>query len=86
MALVVMFSKLVDLYVFIIIIRALISWFEPNPYNPLYNFLIRITEPVMRPCRNLQFQLFGRGRFDFSAIIAIILLYFARNLIVSILI
>ena len=35
----------------IIIIRALISWVNPDPFNPIVRFLYRATEPVLRPIR-----------------------------------
>jgi len=45
--------KLLHLYSFIIIAAALISWIQPNPYNPIVQFLRRVTEPVLRPVRSL---------------------------------
>lgn len=48
-------AKLIDLgltlYMWIIIGRALISWVNPDPYNPIVRFLYRSTEPVMEPIR-----------------------------------
>jgi YggT family protein len=48
-------AKLVTLaleaYFWIIIARALLSWVNPDPYNPIVRFLHRITEPVLRPIR-----------------------------------
>jgi uncharacterized protein YggT (Ycf19 family) len=38
---------LLNLYMWLIVIRAIASWFSPDPYNPIYQFLIRITEPVL---------------------------------------
>jgi YggT family protein len=38
-------------YVWIIIIRALLSWVSPDPFNPIVRFLYRVTEPVLRPIR-----------------------------------
>jgi YggT family protein len=38
-------------YVWIIIIRALLSWVSPDPFNPIVRFLYRATEPVLRPIR-----------------------------------
>ena len=42
-----------DLYMWVIIIRALISWVSPDPYNPIVQILSRMTEPVLRPIRKL---------------------------------
>jgi YggT family protein len=33
------------------VIRALISWVSPDPFNPIVRFLYRVTEPVLRPVR-----------------------------------
>jgi YggT family protein len=41
----------ITIYIWIIIIRALISWVSPDPFNPIVRFLYRATEPVLRPIR-----------------------------------
>ncbi|MEA3333041.1 MAG: YggT family protein, partial [Pseudomonadota bacterium] len=42
-------AKLLDivlsLYLWIVIIRALLSWVNPDPYNPIVRFLYQVTEP-----------------------------------------
>lgn len=45
--------NVLHIYSFIIIAAALISWVQPNPYNPIVQFLRRVTEPVLRPVRRL---------------------------------
>jgi len=40
-----------QLYMWIIIARALISWVNPDPWNPIVRFLDRVTEPVLGPIR-----------------------------------
>jgi YggT family protein len=42
----------ITIYIWIIIIRALISWVSPDPFNPIVRFLYRATEPVLRPVRH----------------------------------
>jgi YggT family protein len=39
-------SQLLGFYIWVVIIAAVISWIEPNPYNPIVRFLYSITEPV----------------------------------------
>ncbi len=61
----------------IILIRALISWVNPDPYNPIVQFLYKVTEPILYPIRkmlpaNLRFGL------DISPLIAFLLLAFLR--------
>ena len=41
------FEILLNIYMWIIIARALISWVNPDPYNPIVRFLYRATEPVL---------------------------------------
>jgi YggT family protein len=45
--------NVLHIYSFIIIAAALITWVQPNPYNPVVKFLRRATEPVLRPVRGL---------------------------------
>jgi len=71
--------KAIDIYTIVIVIRAVISWFSPDPYNPLYQFLIRITEPVLGRIRKI---LPGMG-IDFSPFIVIILLNLLRSFIIG---
>jgi YggT family protein len=63
-------GSLLDGYVLLIIIRALLSWFSPNPYNKLVQLLFRATEPVLSPIRRIV-PLQG---IDISPIIAILLI------------
>lgn len=44
---------LLTIYCWIIIARALISWVNPDPYNPIVVFLRRVTDPVLEPVRRL---------------------------------
>ena len=68
-----------DLYMIIIIIRALISWVSPDPYNPIVQFLVRATEPVLSPIRRyLPFS-----GIDISPIIAIFAIYFVKLFVVQ---
>jgi YggT family protein len=39
-------SSALYIYFWIVIIAALMSWIEPNPYNPIVRFIYSITEPV----------------------------------------
>ena len=64
---------LLDLYVIVIIAAALISWVRPNPYNPIVLFLRQITEPVLRPVRQLV-PPEKLGGLDISPIIVIVII------------
>lgn len=56
---------------FAIVIRAIMSWFQPRADNPLVVVLDRITEPILAPIRRL---LPRTGMIDITPLIAIILL------------
>ncbi len=71
-----------NVFIFAIIIQALLSWINPDPYNPVYSLLSGLTEPVMRPCRRLLPPI---GGLDLSPIIAIIGLGFLMRLTLGLL-
>ena len=62
-----------DIYTWVIIAAAVISWVTPNPYNPVVRLLRRVTEPVLAPIRQLlpPWKTFG---LDFSPMIVILLI------------
>lgn len=68
-----------NIYMWIIIIAAIISWVSPNPYNSIVRFLYGVTEPLLRLIRR---RLGFWGGIDFSPLIAILVLLFIRYFIV----
>jgi YggT family protein len=83
--LIVALAKVMDialtLYMWIIIIRALISWVNPDPYNQIVILLYRFTEPVLRPIRR-RLPL-GNTGIDFSPIIVILVIVFLKYFLVE---
>ena len=69
------------IYMWVIIIRALISWVNPDPWNPIVQFLDRATEPVLYQIRK-RIGVGGMG-FDFSPIIAILIIMFLQIAVVG---
>ena len=71
------------LYTYAVIARAVISWFNVSPYNPLVQFLRRITDPVL-----YQIQKFvpSAAGMDFSPLVLILILYFLKSFLVTTLI
>ncbi|HBG46982.1 MAG TPA: hypothetical protein DDW94_08335 [Deltaproteobacteria bacterium] len=72
-------AKILDMalsiYFWVIIARALISWVNPDPYNPIVRFLYQVTEPVLgRVRRFLPFM----GGLDLSPLIVIFIIYFIQ--------
>ncbi len=65
---------------FAIIVRALMSWFNPRPDNPIVVFVYEITEPVLAPLRRIIPRL---GMIDITPIVAILLMSVIENILVS---
>ncbi len=78
-------AKIIDdglsLYMWIIIIRAVISWVNPDPYNTIVKFLYAATEPVLYPIRR-RLPLFFGG-LDFSPILVIMAIFFIQTFLVQ---
>ena len=68
------------IYMWIVIVRALLSWVSPDPYNPIVRFLYRVTEPVLRPARRLIPM--GNIGIDISPVIVIVVIYLLQNFVV----
>ncbi len=78
-------AKILDiglsLYMWIIIGRAIISWVNPDPYNPIVRFLNSVTEPVLYPIRRrIPINL---GGIDFSPILVIMAIIFLQTFLVQ---
>ncbi|MFQ5443309.1 MAG: YggT family protein [Nitrospinales bacterium] len=78
-------AKILDivlvLYMWVIIIRALLSWVSPDPHNPIVQFLYSVTEPVLARIRQL-IPMSGMG-IDFSPIIVILAIIFLQSFLVT---
>lgn len=68
------------IYSFIVIIAAVISWVNPDPYNPIVRFLYRVTEPLLRPIRKL---LPFRLPVDISPLILLLIIYFLQKFLIT---
>jgi YggT family protein len=66
----------------LILIRALISWVSPDPFNPLVQFLEKTTEPILYPIRKILPFSFRFG-IDLSPIIAFLIIMFLKSFLVS---
>ena len=69
-------------FYWLIIIRALISWVNPDQYNPIVQFLYKTTEPILNPIRRL-FPFIMRSGIDISPIIAFLVIMFLRWFLVN---
>jgi YggT family protein len=75
-----MLDIILTLYMWLIIARAVISWVNADPYNPIVRFLISATEPVLYPIRR---RLPMLGGIDFSPIIIILGIIFIQSFLVQ---
>lgn len=77
-------ARIVDIaltiYMWIIVIRAVLSWVNPDPYNPIVRLLYRVTEPVMALVRRW-IPLRGMG-IDLSPIIILLAIVFLQSFLV----
>lgn len=79
---------IIEIYTWIVIASAVFSWlFAFNVVNPrnqfvgaIGNALYRLTEPALRPIRNV---LPDMGGLDLSPLVLLLLLFFARVLIIN---
>lgn len=75
-------NLILQLYMWILIARAVVSWVNPDPRNPIVRFLYNATEPLLYRVRQIV-PLFAGG-IDFSPIVVIIgIVFLQRFLVVS---
>jgi YggT family protein len=69
-------QEVLNIYIWVIIAAALISWVNLSPYHPVVRMLYRLTEPVLRPIRQIlpPWKTWG---LDFSPMIVILLIQWA---------
>ena len=71
---------LLDLYSYVIIAAALMTWVSPDPRNPIVMFLRQVTEPVLAPARRLV-PPSKTGGLDLSPVIVLIAIQFVERVI-----
>jgi len=69
---------LLQFAVVLVIVRALASWLNPDPYNPIVRFLNDTTDPLLRPIRRFIPPL---GSIDLSPLILLIVLIFIQSFV-----
>ena len=84
-ALATLLNVILTVLYWLILIRALISWVNPDPYNQIVQFLYKATEPILYPIRRMVPLQFNIG-IDISPIIAFLLLIFLKSFLVRTLI
>jgi len=74
-------DMVLTVFSWLIIIRALIGWVNPDPFNPIVQMLQRITEPVLYPIRKI-LPFTWRMGLDLSPMVAILAIFFLRAFLV----
>ena len=74
-------SMLLTLYMWIVIARAVVSWVNPDPHNPIVRFLYSVTEPVLYRLRRA-LPLYAGG-IDFSPILVFVVILFLQHFLVQ---
>jgi len=75
--------SLLTIYIWVIIIAALLSWVRPDPYNPIVQFLTRITEPAYSLVRRMMPTTING--IDFTPLIIIIALQVIDVILITLL-
>ena len=70
-----------EMYMWVIFARVILSWVKPDPYNPIVRFLHSITEPVLYRVRRAV-PMHGMG-LDLSPIFVILAIYFLQIFLVQ---
>ena len=66
--------SLIGLYRWVVVIRVLISWINPDPYNPIVQFLRSVTDPAIEALRRVMPNFLWSTGLDFTPLILILLL------------
>ena len=84
-AVAIVLHMLLQAYIWVIIIRALISWVNPDPWNPIVQTLNRLTDPLLDPIRRrlLRFTRHGGVGIDLSPLILIAAVYLVDFFLVA---
>jgi YggT family protein len=74
-------DMLLGMVIFLVIARAVISWVNPDPFNPVVRFLNSSTDPLLKPLRRY-IPLIG-GAIDITPIVLLLVLYFLKAAVVN---
>ncbi len=81
MAIATVVDMILGLFLILVIVRALLSWVNPDPYNPIVRFLYTATEPLMYQVRRVVPVV--AGGIDLSPLVVIAAIYFLQVFLVQ---
>jgi YggT family protein len=70
----------INIYTMIVVIAALITWVNPDPYNPIVRILYGLTQPAFRIARKILPRPLANLRIDISPIIVLVALTLVDSL------
>ena len=79
------FRLLINFYTFVVGISVLVSWVNPDPYNPIVRFLYQVTSPIFSRVRRILPQAFFRSGFDPTPLLVVVALIFIDTVFVGLL-
>jgi YggT family protein len=68
----------IEILILLILVTSLLSWFQPDPRNPLVRLLHGIVDPLLHPIRAILPSAMG---MDFSPMVAMVILWLLQNLL-----
>ncbi len=75
-------SLIFNVVYFVLVVRIILSWVNPDPYNEIVQTVYKVSDPILLPFRRLPLQF---GGVDFSPIVAFLALSVLRNFTVNVL-
>lgn len=73
-------NTFLSIYTWVIIARVLISWVSPDPFNPIVQFLMKVTDPVLEPFRRVIPPI---GGIDISPVVALLVIQALQHFLVK---
>ena len=77
-------STVLTIYMFVVIAAVLITWVNPDPYNPIVRILRQLTEPLFYRVRRLM-PFLMQGGLDLSPIVVVLAVSFLRFVVPNLL-
>ncbi|MCX5694621.1 MAG: YggT family protein [Candidatus Omnitrophica bacterium] len=73
---------ILNIVCWLVVIRALISWVNPDPDNAIVQFLYKTTEPILEPIRR-RLPLNLRFGIDISPLIVFLVVVFLKSFLIK---
>lgn len=80
MSLAELLNTILTIFMFVLVARALFSWFDPTYQTPVGRFLFSITEPIVGPVRQV---IPSTGVLDLSVMVTMFLIIILRQLVMT---